>query len=84
MRVPEVLITEIKTKHGNPCSPYLSVTGLLLSIYGCDDKSKLTICRSNHLEVFYKKNVLKSLPKFTGNYQLWCLFNNVLYLQPST
>ena len=59
MRVPEVLITEIKTKHGNPCSPYLSVTGLLLSIYGSDDKSKLTICRSSHLEVFYKKKCSK-------------------------
>ena len=64
MKMFEILIIKVITKHDSSSLPYLSTIKILQSVYGCDKKTKLTRDRSRQEEVFCKIGIFKNLEKF--------------------
>ena len=79
MKMFEILIVEVITKHDSPCLPYLGVFRMLQST-DVITKTKLTRDKCRRLEVFCKKDIFKNLAKFI---EILCLslFKKVAGLQ---
>ena len=62
MKMFEISIIEFIVKHHNPCLPYHNAIRLLLSAYGCDNKTKQN---RGTWRCSVKKDIFKNLEKFS-------------------
>ena len=76
MKVFEISIIEFIVKHHNPCLPYHNAIRLLLSAYGCDNKTKQN---RGTWRCSVKKDIFKNLEKFSKNRLSELLLKNLCW-----